>query len=47
MSDERLAKDAVFIKWGRFQLGVSGRLAIIAVVIVVALLMTGQWLGLR
>jgi hypothetical protein len=47
MPDKHPAKDTVSLKWGRFQLAVSGRFAIIAVVIVVALLTIAPWLGVR
>jgi hypothetical protein len=46
MPDDPFPKDALFIKWGRFQAGAFGRLAIIAL-ITILLLAIAAWIGHR
>jgi hypothetical protein len=46
MSDDPFPKDAIFIKWGRFQAGIVGRLAIAAVVMVLMIAAGGRAVGL-
>lgn len=46
MSDDPFPKDAIFIKWGRFQAGIFGRLAIVGIIAILALLVAGRVFGL-
>lgn len=46
MPDDPFPRDAIFIKWGRFQAGAFGRLAIAAVIVILALAVAGRALGL-
>jgi hypothetical protein len=46
MSDDPFPKDAIFIKWGRFQAGIVGRLAIITVPLALVLAIAARFAGL-
>jgi len=46
MSDDPFPKDAIIIRWGRFQAGIVGRLAIIAVLTVIVIAGAGRVVGL-
>jgi len=46
MSYDPFPKDAIFVKWGRFQAGVFGRLAIVSVIMILALIVIGRALSL-
>jgi hypothetical protein len=46
MSDDPFPRDAIFIKWGRFQAGIVGRLAIAAVVVAMMIAAAGRAMGL-
>jgi hypothetical protein len=46
MSDEPLPGDSIFVRWGRFQVSISGRFAIIAVLLGALAYFAGQLFGL-
>jgi hypothetical protein len=46
MPDDPFPREALFIKWGRFQAGAFGRLAILALLGIVAALIAGRAFGL-
>jgi hypothetical protein len=45
MSSEQLPPDALFIRWGRFHAGASGRVAIIAVIAAAAVALVIWFFG--
>lgn len=45
MADDPFPRDAIFVKFGRFQAGAFGRLAIVALLAVVGVLLIGRALG--
>lgn len=45
MADNQFPKDAIFIKWGRFQAGATGRLAVTALVLVIVAVLAGYAFG--
>jgi hypothetical protein len=46
MSDNQFPDDAIFVKWGRFQAGVFGRLAIVAIIVLAIVIGASRAAGL-
>jgi hypothetical protein len=46
METEDHPRDAIFIKWGRFQIGAFGRLAILTILLLVILIFLGRSMSL-